>query len=201
MKPYIIFFLLIIISCKKNDSKLTVIPKDQDLNLRYEVLNQLIDNDSISFEKNSYLLVSTLRMVYLNEDKNNDEPRPLGFVLEYDSVFSKNDSAYYKNQEKIVSDFRLDKTKIHEKLRYVTNEELHKLDENRKSDFWTEFNKKFGSTCIRSFSVPFFNKDKTMCIVQSSTSCGYLNGSGYTAVYKKINGKWVEVKALQNWIS
>ncbi|CEJ71946.1 hypothetical protein BN1195_04300 [Chryseobacterium oranimense G311] len=199
MKPYIIFFLLIIISCKKNDSKLTVVSKDHDLNLRYEVLNQLID--SISFENNSYILVSTLRTVYLNKDENNDEPRPLGFVLEYDSVFSKNDSAYYKNQEKIVSDFRLDKTKICKKLRYVTDEELHKLDENRKSDFWTEFNKKFGGTCIRSFSVPFFNKDKTMCIVQSSTSCGYLNGSGYTAVYKKINGKWVEVKALQNWIS
>jgi len=151
MKHYIFLLLLTFISCKKNDAKISFNSKDENLDLRYEVLNQLIAKDSVSFEKNGYIFISTLRVVYLNEDDNNDEPRPLGFVLEYDSAFSKNDSAYCKRQEKIVADFRLDKTRIYKKLRYVTDEELHKLDENKTSDFWTELNKKFGTHAFGAF--------------------------------------------------
>ncbi|MGG5209563.1 hypothetical protein ACQWU4_11495 [Chryseobacterium sp. MIQD13] len=143
---------------------MSIHPKDENLDLRYEVLNQLIANDSISFKKNNYIFISTLKTVSFNENGDSNEPRPLGSVLTYDTIFSRKDSVYYKNQEKIISDFRLDKAKIHEKLRYVTDEELNTLEENRKSDFWTEFHKKFGYICIRSFSVPFLIKIK-QCVL------------------------------------
>lgn len=200
MKHYIFLFLLIIISCKKNDSKANVYPKDETLNLRYEVLNQLIDSDSSSNKPNSFIYITTLRSVYLYENEN-DEPRPIGITLKYDSIFSQKDSAYYRNQEKMIFNFRFDKRKIKQKLQYSTDEELHKLDEIKNSDFWTEFDKKYGHKCIRSFSVPFFNKDKTMCIVQNSISCGFLNANGYTAIYKKINGKWIAVNSFDHWVS
>ncbi|WP_139785315.1 hypothetical protein [Chryseobacterium phocaeense] len=173
---------------------------DEDLYLRYEVLNQLIDKDSISLDENNNVLITPLQAVYLFE-KENDESRPLGVHLKYDSVFSIKDSAYYKSQEKITLNFKLDTAKIRKTLQYVSDEDLSKLTENREKDFWTAFRSKFGHQCIRKFSVPFFNKEKTLCIVQNSVSCGYLNGSGYTAIYKKIKGKWVEVKIVEQWIS
>lgn len=200
MKWSLFLFLLIMVSCKKTDSQSNITLNDVDLDLRYQVLNQLIDNDSISFQPNDYIFITTLRSVYLSENEL-DIPQPLGFALKYDSIFSIQDSAYYRRQGKIIANFRFDKTKIRRKLQYATDEDLHQLGENRESDFWTEFGKKFGHQCIRTFSIPFFNKDKTMCIVQNSTSCGYLSGSGYTAIYKKINGKWIEVNSFQHWIS
>jgi hypothetical protein len=200
MKHYIFLFLLIIISCKKSNPKTNILPKDETLNLRYEVLNQLIDSDSSSYKQNSFIYIASLRNVYLYENEK-DEPKPIGITLKYDSIFSQKDSAYYRSQEKMISNFRFDKRKINQKLQYATDEELHKLDEIKNSDFWTEFDKKYGDKCIRSFSVPFFNKDKTMCIVQNSISCGFLNANGYTAIYKKINGKWIAINSFDHWIS
>ncbi|MBL1221387.1 hypothetical protein JET18_11080 [Chryseobacterium sp. L7] len=167
-------------------------------------MNQLIDKDSISLQENKDVLIIPLQTVYLFEEENNDEPRPLGANLKYDSVFSIKDSAYYKNQEKIALNFKLDTTKIKRKLQYATEEDLHhlrQLTENGKKDFWAEFHAKFGNKCFRKFSAPFFNKEKTICMVQNSISCGYLSGSGYTAIYKKIKGQWVEVEILDQWIS
>lgn len=204
MKHYIFLFLLLIISCKKNENNpntgLKTSLVGDDLALKYEVLNQLIDKDSISLQENKDVLIIPLHTVYLFEEEN-DEPRPLGANLKYDSVFSIKDSAYYKNQEKIALNFKLDTTKIKRKLQYATEEDLHQLTENGKKDFWIAFRAKFGNKCYRKFSVPFFNKEKTMCMVQNSISCGYLSGSGYTAIYKKIKGQWVEVKILDQWIS
>lgn len=200
MKHYIFLFLLIIISCKKSNPKTNILPKDETLNLRYEVLNQLIDSDNSSYKQNSFIYITTLKSVYLYENES-DEPKPIGITLKYDSVFLQKDSAYYRNQEKMISNFRFDKRKIKQKLQYATDEELHKLDEIKNSDFWTEFDKKYEDKCIRSFSVPFFNKDKTMCIVQNSISCGFLNANGYTAIYKKINGKWIAINSFDHWIS
>ena len=165
-----------------------------------EVLNQLIDNDSSSYKQNNFIYIITLKSVYLYENES-DEPMPMGITLKYDSVFSQKDSAYYRNQEKMIFNFRFDKRKIKQKLQYATDEELHKLDESKNSDFWTELDKKYGHKCIRRFSVPFFNKNNTMCIVQNSISCGFLNANGYTAIYKKINGKWIVVKSFDHWVS
>lgn len=200
MKMYLFVILLLLISCKKKVVEKEIIQKDGTLDLRYEVLNQLIDNDSLSYNQNHFIYSSTLKSVYLYENQT-DEPKPIGITLKYNSDFLQKDSAYYRNQEKMIFNFRFDKRKVRQKLQYATDEELHKLNEIKNSDFWTEFDKKYGHRCIHSFSVPFFNKDKTMCIVQNSVSCGYLNANGYTAIYKKINGDWKEIKSFDHWVS
>lgn len=195
---YIIFLLLLLLfSCKKSENrKEEIIPKDETLDLKYEVLNQLIDR--IEPSSDNYVFVTTLKRVYLNES---DKFRPQGIIVKFDSIFLLKDSTYYKNQEKAVYNFRFAKKRINKNLEYTTDEELYELNENKESDYWTEFDKKYGNKCIQRFSVPFFNKDKTMCVVQNSTSCGYLNGRGYTAIYKKVDGKWIEVKSFDHWIS
>ncbi|UOU99514.1 hypothetical protein MUU74_06035 [Chryseobacterium daecheongense] len=197
MKHIIFLFLLIVVSCKKGENrKEKMIPKDETLDLKYEILNQLINRTEPSSD--NYVFVTTLKRVYLNES---DKFRPQGIIVKYDSIFLLEDSAYYKNQEKAVYDFRFVKKRINKNLEYTTDEELHKSSENGNGDFWTDFRKKYGNKCIQRFSVPFFNKDKTMCVVQNSTSCGPLDGNGYTAIYKKVDGKWIEVRTFDHWIS
>ncbi|MCU7614689.1 hypothetical protein N0B16_09610 [Chryseobacterium sp. GMJ5] len=199
MKHCTLLFLLMIISCKEPELKNEVILKDETLDLNYEVLNQLIKDDSLAPDFNHLMYNLTLSVVSIGTDDS--EIKPLGINLKYDSIFLQQDSAYYRNQGKKMSNFKFNKIKINSNVRYITGQELQKLREKKKSDFWTEFGKKYGEKCIRSFSIPFFNKDKTICIVENSVSCGYLNANGYTAMYKKINGKWKVIKSFDHWIS
>jgi hypothetical protein len=199
MKYYAFLFFLLIISCKKNEANLEVIPKDVTLDLKYEVLNQLIKSDSLMPYFNHFIYCSTLTPVNIDVDEN--EIRPLGVDLKYDSIFLQKDSAYYKRQVKVALNFKFDKTKIKSNLKYITGQELQKLSENKVNDFWTEFNTKYKSKCICYYSVPFFNKDKTICVVQYSTSCGPLAGDGKTSLYEKINGKWTIIKSYDKWVS
>lgn len=168
MKNYLFLIVLLLISCKKNKVMKTAMPKDELLDLRYEVLNQLIKTDSVTSDINRFIYNSTLNPV--NVDDEDSEIWPLGINLKYDSIFLQKDSIYYKNQEKNVSNFKFDKIKIKNNLKYITGQELQNLQQIKESDFWSEFDKRYGHKCIRRFSVPFFNKDKTMCIVQNSSS-------------------------------
>ncbi|MFC3160168.1 hypothetical protein ACFOEQ_18355 [Chryseobacterium arachidis] len=183
MRNYLFVILLLLICCKTSEEQKEIIPKDETLDLKYEVLNQLIKNDSMTADANRFIYTTKLFPARINKDIN--EPKPLGVDLQYDSIFLENDSAYYKNQEKIDLSFRLNKSKIRSKSKCIEGQELQKMHENKISDFWTEFYKKYENKCIKSYSVPFFNKDKTMCVVQNSTSCGILDAAGYTALYKK----------------
>lgn len=199
MKNYLFLIFLLLISCKKNEVMKTAMPKDELVDLRYEVLNQLIKTDSVTSDFNHFIYNSTLNPV--NVDVEDSEIWPLGINLKYDSIFLQKDSSYYKNQEKNVSNFKFDKIKIKSNLKYITGQELQNLQQIKGSDFWSEFDKRYGHKCIRRFSVPFFNKDKTMCIVQNSSSCGMLDGFGSTSIYKKVNGKWIVLKIFDEWVS
>lgn len=207
MKHIIFLSLLIVVSCKKGENrKEKVIPKDETLDLKYEVLNQLI-SEAESKEKfaDGYIYNVSLMPISLEmKSMNTYEPPPppgFGINLNYDSIFISKDSAYYRDEIQILKKFKFDKNRIKKHLQYTTDDELYQLNENKESDYWTEFDKKYGNKCIQRFSVPFFNKDKTMCIVQNSTSCGPLDGNGYTAIYKKVDGKWIEVRTFDHWIS
>lgn len=213
MKNYVLLILILLVSCKKNSPKPEITIKDETISLKYEVLNQLIadelkDDSLMGINKdfaNNYVYNISTKKIYLdNKNKNSDEPPPppnFGISLEYDSIFLQRDSVYYFHQYKALSNFRFNKNKINKKLQYTSDEELYKIRQIKSSDFWNEFHKRYADKCIRTFSVPFFNKDKTFCIVQYSMSCGPLYGGGNTAIYRKLNGKWIRIKSVDNWVS
>lgn len=213
MKNYLFLILILAFSCKKNSEKMEVRPKDETLDLKYEVLNDLISDelkdDSLMAvnEKfiSNYVYNISSKKIYLHSKSNNtDEPPPppnLGINLDYDSIFLQKDSAYYTQQIKVLSDFKFNKNGIRKKLDYTSDEELYKIHQIKSGNFWTEFDKRYKNKCIRTFSVPFFNEDKTVCFVQNSTSCGPLSGGGNTAIYKKIKGKWMRIRTFDTWVS
>ncbi|MBO6201121.1 MAG: hypothetical protein J6N74_05835 [Chryseobacterium sp.] len=213
MKNYVLLILLLLVSCKKNSPKPEATIKDETIGLKYEVLNQLIsdelkDDSLMGINKdftNNYVYNISAKNIYLeNKNKNSDEPPPppnFGISLEYDSIFLQKDSAYYLQQDKALSNFTFNKNRIKKKLQYTNDEELYKIHQIKTGDFWNEFHKRYNDKCIRTFSVPFFNENKTFCIVQYSMSCGPLYGGGNTAIYKKTNRKWTRIKSFDNWVS
>ncbi|AYN01009.1 hypothetical protein [Chryseobacterium sp. 3008163] len=212
MKNYLFLILILMFSCEKNSAKTEVKSKDKTLDLKYEVLNQLIsdelkDDSLIALNEkftSNYVYNISLKKVYLQSKRNNGEPPPppnLGVDLEYDSIFLQKDSAYYFQQQKEISNFKFNKNRIKQNLDFTNDDELYKISQIKSGNFWTEFDKRYENKCIRTFSVPFFNKNKTMCILQCSISCGPLDGGGNTSIYKKIKGKWIRIKTFDTWVS
>ncbi|WP_226063487.1 hypothetical protein [Kaistella polysaccharea] len=202
-----IFLILIFLlfSCKK---------KDETLDLKYEVLNQLIDedivNDKVFRDANSYLykILKPSDIAFKVKVTNYDEPPPPAsssgtIYLPEDGIFSKEDLKHIKIQLKTNSNFVLDTARIISKVDFINEEKLYKIRENYKSadDYWMQFRREFGNKCIRSYSIPYFNKEKDICIVITSMSCGPLEGGGSTAIFKKINGKWKVIQTLDQWVS
>lgn len=198
---------MLLISCKKNEVRKEITPKDETLDLKYEVLNQLITDqireDSINGTLHDNIYNIAVKRVFFEELNENEEPPPpvLALNFSYDSIFAIKDSSYYKDQDRKLINFNLQKSKIKKKLAFITTDEILKLSAQYERDFWKQFQKKYGDKCIRTFSVPFFNKNKTVCIVENSMSCGPLYGGGSTSIYKKVNGKWVVLKIYDIWVS
>lgn len=200
-----LIFLFLLFSCKK---------KDETLDLKYEVLNQLIDedivNDKVFTDDNSYLykILKPSDIAFKVKVTNYDEPPPppstSGTIyLPEDGIFCKEDLKYIKIQLKTNSNFVLNTARITSKVDFINEEKLYKIRENYKSaeDYWMQFRREFGNKCIRSYSIPYFNKEKNICIVITSMSCGPLEGGGNTAIFKKINGKWKVIQTLDQWVS
>ena len=204
MKHYLFLILLLLISCKKNEARKKIIPKDETLDLKYEVLNQLIDKFEAEDCRHNYVYNISLKTtdydaVFYNSNELYPPPSPPKFGINpiYDNdFFLKSDSVYYQNQAEIFRNFKLNENRIKRKLQYTNDEELEKMRRIKNNYFWEEFEKKFQNKCLRTLSVPLFNKDKTVCIVLDSLLCNPLEGEAiHIAVYKKIQGIWKEIKS------
>lgn len=207
MKDYLFLILLLLISCKKNEARKEIIQKDETLDLKYEVLNQLITDqireDSINDILHDNIYNIAVKRIFFEELNENEPPPPpvLALNFSYDSIFAMKDSSYYKKQDRNLINFNLQKSRIKNKLDFVTTDEILNLSIKYERNFWKQFRKKYGDKCIQTFSVPFFNKNKTLCIVQNSMSCGPLYGGGSTSIYKKVNEKWVVLRTFDQWVS
>lgn len=204
MKHYLFLILLLLISCKKKEVKKEIIPKDENLDLKYEVLNQLIDkfeaeDSELNYVYNISLETTDFDAVFYNRNEPYPPPPPPNFGIKpvYDGhIFLQVDSLYYQNQAEIFRNFKLNKNRIKRKLQYTNDEELEKMRRIKGGYFWDEFRKKNKNKCLRTLSVPFFNKDKTACVVLNSLLCDPLEGEIFhIAVYKKTQGIWKEIRS------
>ena len=214
MRKNILFLLLISLfffSCEK---------KDETLDLKYEVLNQLIAEDiagnkaSAYTEKYLYKISKPVdlkfREIVPEEENKIVEPPPPSshgtIYLPDNGIFTKDDLAYIKIQLNTNSDFIFKPTKITSKVEFIDTEKFQKFQKSQENyisakDYWKKFRAEFGDICLRNYSIPYFNKEKNICIVINSISCGPLWGGGETSVYKKINGKWKVIKTFNHWVN
>ena len=133
MKNYLFLILLLFISCKKKVVEKEIIQKDETLDLKYEVLNQLITDqireDSINGILHDNIYNIAVKRFFLEELNENEEPPPpvLALNFSYDSIFAVKDSSHYKNQDRNLINFNLQKSRITKKLDFVTTNEILNL--------------------------------------------------------------------------
>ena len=187
-------------SCKK---------EDENLDLKYEVLNHIISNEENNLDKNNGMNhVYNIKVIKVSFPENKqiennlEKPPPgLSMIINYDKDFLETDSLFYKTQAEGLQDFKFEKSRIIQKVKFITSKELESFYLKTGQNFWKEFSHKYPNTCIKTFSVPFFNKEKNTCIVTVSASCGPLWGGGFMGIYKKVNGKWILIGRRDSWIS
>ena len=200
---YLIYFLALnlFFSCKE---------RDENLDLKYEVLNQLIKNDEK--EKSDFEILyksyssTNLQIINLDKEKLNENVIYANSInLKSDSIFSSKDIDYLISQTSPYDSktFDLIPRKINGEYEIIKESDLDDFKNNYKGakDYWAKFNKKFGKKCVRTYSEPIFNLKKDICIVQISESCGPLWGGGKTSIYKKTNGVWEEIDSMKHWVS
>ncbi|MCD1115646.1 hypothetical protein [Chryseobacterium turcicum] len=204
MKNFIFLLLFLMLSCKKDEHVVKILPKDETLDLKYEVLNQLINmfeakNSEHNYVYNISLKTTDFDALFYNDNGLYPPPSRPSFGIEpvYDgAIFLKSDSIFYQKQAELFRSFKLDKKRINRKLEYTNADELEKLKNVKGSYFWKEFGKKYKNKCLKTLCIPFFNKDKTVCIVLDSSLCDSLEGEYFhMAIYKKVQGKWTEISS------
>jgi len=81
--------------------------------------------------------------------------------------------------------------------RLVVNEEKNSNDSLDIDEFLTSLYEGAGSW----ISLPVFNKNYDLMIVEYGDICGMLCGYGVTILYEFKNGKWNKKKVLAEWVS
>ena len=198
LSVFLIFIMLF--SCKK---------EDENLDLKYEVLNHIISNEENNLDKNNGMNhVYNIKVIKVSFPENKqiennlEKPPPgLSMIINYDKDFLETDSLFYKTQAEGLQDFKFEKSKLKKKIKVITSQEIENIYKTHFRNFWIEFDKRYPNTCIKTISVPFFNKEKNICIVKVSESCGSLWGGGFTGIYKKVNGTWIKVDSFDHWVS
>lgn len=148
----------------------------------FSFINSVFANDTISFN-----LQETATLGMFNSD----------FDYIKDTVFSKEDGDFIKQQLILINEFKWEQGKI-KGANIIPDEKIHKIFKHKKG--WDKFNKKFGN-CLTEFSLPIFSKNYDYCIFYSWEQCHYLAGGGNISLYKFVNSKWVFVKTYSFGIS
>lgn len=194
---------------EKNKSKIEKkeIFHDENQGLSYELMNQVIE-DNIPSDKEIYILLQqdlTQPAILIDPE----EEDYLG-LNQYDSILSKKDIEYiYKKVTdlRISQDLDLNLAQINnQNVKIISTSQFNKfiektISKNQRSEFWEEFEKEFGIHNYYSISYPVFSLDKNTAIMSFGHHCGSLCGDGFSAIYQKINGKWIPVEYITNWVS
>lgn len=189
---HLIISLSLLISCSKKNEN----PYQKNLNnIENEISEKLIydfTNEIIPQNENSEFCKNVIdRMTFI--DVKGDSV----FIERVKSEISKEDFDFIRKQYAESINFKW-KNKFE-------NRQIIKLDttiNNTKEfdEFWNETLEKYN--CISQISMPIFNKEKNLAIIEISYYCGFLCAAGGTYIYKlDENNKWILYKTIDDWIS
>lgn len=202
------FFFLLFFSCKE---------KDENLDLKYEVINHVISKDknyhqmvkeNLGINNSTNYFVINHNFSFLDENdwkiftdsirKTNSEIKIViepddSIVMQSDFIFSKSDIEYIKKQIDENKEFIIDKNKISSPEKFISQNELNQIIKNSRN---------YEGKQYVNISVPLFNLKKDKCIIKAK-SCG-INPpgcGGSVTVLQKKNGKWVELRNICKWVN
>lgn len=187
------------------------------MDLKYEVINQLIlenrnyhqmvkENLGINDSTNYFIINHNFSVLDENDWKifsnsvQKAEPKikivaepENSIVLHSDSIFSKSNIEYIKQQMNENKEFTIDKNKIFSPEKFISNIQFNQILKHSSNNKGKQY---------VIFSVPFFNLRKDKCIIKAE-SCG-INPpgcGGSVSIFQKKNGEWFEMQNIRHWVN
>lgn len=197
----LVFIILTILSCnyenrvhqnKENTQNLK--PKQLvDDKTIYEFLNyNFIHKDSAFLDCDYIIDHEWLPYFFTHEDSL--------ALIKMDTIFTKGDIGFIFKQANYVRYFKLKQSKLPSKnvIKIDTIKFFNNNNEIR-SAYLDELHKKYGALC--TIKMPLFSIDRKTVYISTGLTCGTLCGAGGTYIYRKVNGKWILIKTLNEWVS
>jgi hypothetical protein len=219
MKVLRILFSIAIISTVSNCKKNNVIEEDQEKNIFYQLIPELIDNSCllpppppIFLSEKNVLKRKKLEMEYQNfADSLKNSVKVIALFdtilnidkeefneIKLENKFEINNAEFYDNKITLNLDSITLKENIILKDRSQIKE-IRKLIVQGKE--WNEIPALKDSKCSMSFSRIVLNKDRDKGFFRFAVGCGKLCGSGFDVWITKVNGKWIIEKQKSTWVS
>ena len=195
----IAIFSILLISCKK-DVEIKIKKNETDLPEKYQ---ELVDNENIYGLLNSEALRRNKIFNFCNNILNRKTVYYVGqntvLLKKVDTLFSQKDKEFiskqYRNSIKFILNQRFLKHK-----RVVEFDTTMLATKEKSRAYWDKLLEKHH--CIGSISIPLFNLEKNMAIVEVGYYCGILCGEGGTYIYKlNRSGNWELYLTIEEWIS
>lgn len=186
-----ILFVSLIVSCKNKSITETSAPR-QLVNdtLIYNFINA-VSTDSLGLGQcETFADFDMLPYFQTNSDSLS--------LTSLDTLLGKTDINYIFEQAEY-RNFRLKPDLLKDKVVIpIDTIELFNPDKTPQ-EYYRNLLKKYGPICF--IKLPLFSIDKQTAVVDISMGCGALCGKGGRYLYRKVNGKWILVKTLDEWIS
>ena len=173
--------LLFLCSCKTKDDFVAI-------NAKYEFLNYFLNLDSPYNMRDCKFIADRDTATY-------GEPKTLTIDVIKDfpgGIFTADDLEILDRQRKEASTFKLDPSRIKDKIIVKPNQFKHETDEN----FWVKFLDKYRTYEFSSVSMPVFSKDMNTVFIEVA-DYGFSQGKRLIGMaFKKQNGKWMFYEQL-----
>lgn len=187
-KCIFIFILIIFCGCTK---EINIYDSKELRSEIEELIVQIIELDSIEVYYSNYGVFKVLPE-YVNRSKiDTFKPGPPpGSKYLFPNLESETRENSLKFKEEDYSYLKLQE--LHSKRIELSDEEFG----NRK----TEINLETKIPYVY-FSIPIFNKEKSLAWIRTGLFCGRLCGEGRTLILNKKDGKWMIIKSKTDWVS
>lgn len=197
----LIFVFFIELSCnKKYETGL-----DKQV-IKYVKPKQLVDDQTI-YEFLNYNFEHKDPAFFDCENIINQEWYPCFFthedslaLIKMDTIFTKADTDFIFRQAEYVQYFNLNQTLLPNKnIIKIDTTKAYNNDREIRGVYYEELYKKHGPLC--TIKMPLFSVDRKTVYISTGLTCGTLCGAGATYIYRKVNGKWILIKTLNEWVS
>ena len=175
-----ISFLILLSSCKQE----TIIEKDKPQKTKVSDVEIHGVINSICISKND-----STKTNYVTEDLSPLNERELFVLTKMDTLLSKEDVEFIKEQNDNRKKFKLNQQLIENKVIPIDSLRKMRDDKTQKINFWERFTEKYHEKSLMSISLAVFSKDKKIAIVTTSRICATCINRE-TSIYRKIKGRW-----------
>lgn len=118
-------------------------------------------------------------------------------MVSLDSLFNKEDIAIIYEQQVRSGTFKLNPKMVRGR-KVIPTDSILNFKNKRTISFVQIYMERYGKVDFCYISMPLFNKNKSIAIIEKGMSCGLTCGELENLIFKRINKKWILVTNLRH---